>query len=134
MALLLVRDLAWQQEDLLRWLLLGEYGLTLFMFIHMSLLRFFHYVDVMFGSYMANTANDESIDRCNLLYVSWVGEVVHELGLSTLGMNHLILCISRVEKIFGHHMVSTWRFIFKDGYLTFQLEAILDILERQLWI
>ena len=31
------------------------------------------------------------------------------------------------------YMVATWRFIDGDGYLTFQLEAILDILERQLW-
>ena len=90
-------DLAWQQKALLHWLLFGEYGLTLFMFIHMYLLPFFHYVDVMFGSYMANMPNDESIYRCNLLYVSWVGGIVHELGISTLGMNHFILCISCVE-------------------------------------
>ena len=99
----------------------------------MSLLLVFHYVDVMFGSYMANRANNESIDRCNLLYVSWVGEIVHELGLSTLGMNHFILCISCVEEIFSHHMIATWRFIDEDGYINFQLEAILDIIERKLW-
>ena len=46
----------------------------------MSLLLVFHYVDVMFDSYMANKANDLSIDRCNLLYVSWVREIVHELA------------------------------------------------------
>ena len=99
----------------------------------MSLLLVFHYVDVMFGSYMANRANDESIDRCNLLYVSWVGEIVHDLGLSTLGRNHSISCISCIEEIFRHHMVATWRLINEDGYLTFQLEAILDILERKIW-
>ena len=102
--------------------------MALFMFIHMSLLLVFHYVYVMFGSYMANRANDERIYRCNLLYVSWVREIVHELGLSTLGMNQFILCISCIEKNFGHHMVATWRFIDGDGYLNFQLEAILDIL------
>ena len=121
-------DLAWQHKALLRWLLLGEYGLTLFMFIHMSLLLVFHYVDVMFDSYLANMDNDEGIDICNILYVSWVGEIVHELGLSTLGMNHFILCISCIEENFVHHMVATWRFIDGDGYLNFQLEAILDIL------
>ena len=71
---------------------------------------------------MANMANDEGIDVCNLLYVSWVGEIVHELGISTMGMNHFILCISCIEEKFGHHMVVTWRFIDEDGYLTFQLE------------
>ena len=104
--------------------------MTLFMFSHMSLLLDFHYDDVMFDSYMDNMANDEDIELCNLLYVSWVGDIVHELGLSTFGMNHFILCISCVEDIFSHHMVSTWRFIDEDGYLTFQWEAILDILER----
>ena len=118
---------------MLRWLLLGKYGLTLFMFSHMSLLLIFHYDDVIFDSYIANMASDEGIDICNLLDVSWVGEIFHELGLSTLGMNHFILCISCIEKNFGHHMVSTWRFIDEKRYLTFQLEAILDILERQLW-
>ena len=107
--------------------------MTLFMFSHMSLLLFFHYNDVMFDSYMANMANDEGIDVCNLLYVSWVGEIFLELGLSTLGMNHFILCISCIEKNLGHHMVATWRFIDEDGYLNFQLEAIIEILERQLW-
>ena len=116
-------------EGFLQWCLLEEYGLTLYMFIHMSLLLIFHYVDVMFGSYMANRANDVSIDRCNLLYVSCVGETVHEFGLSTLGMNHFILCISCIEENFGHHMVSTWRFNDEDGYLTFQLKSILGILE-----
>ena len=99
----------------------------------MSLLLVLNCVDVMFGSYMAKMANDESTDRCNLLYVSWVGEIVHELGHSTLGMNHFILCISYIEENFSHHMVSTWIFIDQDGCLTFQLEAILEILERQLW-
>ena len=112
------------------WLLLGEYGLELFMFSHMSLLLVFHYDEVMFDSYMANMANDEGIDVCNILYVSLVGEIVHELGLSILGMNHFILCISCIEDNFGHHMVATWRFIDEEGYLTFQLEAILNILER----
>ena len=54
------------------------------MFSHMSLLLDFHYDDVMFDSYMANMDDDEGIDVCNLLYVSSVGEIVHELGLSTL--------------------------------------------------
>ena len=110
-----------------------EYGLKFFMFIHMSLLLVFHYVDVMFDSYMANRANDVNIDRCNLLYMTWVGQIVHELGVSTLGRNHFISCISCIEEMFGHHMVATWRFIDEDGYLTFQLEAILKILERKLW-
>ena len=63
---------------------------------------------------MTNKVNDGSIDRSNLLYVSWVGEIVHELGLSTLGMNHFILCISCIEENFGHHIVATWRFIDED--------------------
>ena len=113
-------------------LLLGEYGLTLFMFSHMVLLPVFHYDDVMVDSYIANMANDEGIDVCNLLYVSWLGEKFHEFGLSTLGTNHIILCISCIEEKFGHHMVSTWRFIYEEGYLTFQLDSILDILKRQL--
>ena len=103
------------------------------MFIHMSLLLVFHYVDVMFGSYMDNRANDESVDIWSLLYVSWVGEVVRELGFSTLGRNHFNSCISCIDEIFGHHMVSTWRFINEDGHLSFQLEGILDILEKKLW-
>ena len=102
--------------------------MTLFMFSHMSLLLVFHYDDVMLDSYMANMANDEGIDVRNLLYVSWVGEIVHELGLSIFGMNHFILCISCIEEKFGHHIVATWRFIDEDEYLIFQLEAILDIL------
>ena len=126
-------DLAWKQKAFLRWLLLGECGLTLFMLIHMSLLLVFHYVDVMFGSCMANRANDESNDRCNLLYVSWVGDIIHELGLSTLGRNHFISCISCIEETFRHHMVATWKFIYEDGYLNFQLQAILEILERKFW-
>ena len=63
-------DLAWKQDALMRWLLLGEYGFTMFMFSHTYLLLVFHYVDVMFDSYIANRANDVSIDSCNLLYVS----------------------------------------------------------------
>ena len=55
-------SMAWQQEALLQWILLEEYSLTFFMSAHMSLLLIFHYVDVMFGSYMANRGNDESID------------------------------------------------------------------------
>ena len=93
--------------------------MTLFMFIHMFLLLVFRYVDVMFGSYVANMANDESIDRCNLLYVTWVGEIFHELWISTLGRDHFTSCISCIEEIYGHHMVSTWRFIDEEGYLTF---------------
>ena len=93
--------------------------MTLFMFSHMSLLLVFHYDDVMFDSYIANRANYVSIDTCNLLYVSWVGEIVHNLGLSTLGMNHFILCISCIEEKFGHNIVATWRFIDEDGYLNF---------------
>ena len=107
--------------------------MTFYMFIHMSLLLVFHFDDVMLGPKKANGVNDESIERCNLLYVTWVGEIFHELGLSTLGRNHFISCISCIEEIFGHHMVSTWRFINEGMYLTFQLEAILDILERQIW-
>ena len=85
----------------------------------MSLLLVFHYVDVMFGSYMANRANDEGIDRCNILYVSWAGEIVHELVLSTLGRNHFISCISCIDEIIGHHFVSTWRFIDEERNLNF---------------
>ena len=62
-----------------------------------------------------------------------VGEIFHDLGLSTLGMNHFILYISYIEEKFCHHMVATWRFIDEDAYLNFQLEAILDILERKIW-
>lgn len=73
----------------------------------MSLLPFLCYVDVMFDSYMANRANDGSIDRCNLLYLSWVGKRVPELGISTLGMNHFILYVSCVDEIFSDHVVTT---------------------------
>ena len=110
---------------------MGEYGLKFYMSIHMSLLLSFHSVDMMLGANKANRANDQSMERCNLLYVTWVGEIFHELGLSTLGMNHFILCISCIEENYGHH--ATWRFTDEEGYLNFQLEAILDILERQLW-
>ena len=82
---------------------------------------------------MANRANDEGIDICNLPYVSCVGEIFHELGISSLGRNQFISCISCIEDIFGHHMVATWRFIDEEGYLAFQWEAILEILERQIW-
>ena len=85
----------------------------------MSLLLILHYIDVMLRSYKANRANDERIERCNLLYVTWVGEIVHEMGLSTLGRNHFISFISCIEDIFGYHMVATWRFIDEEGYLTF---------------
>ena len=55
---------------------------------------------------------------------------LHESGISTLVMNHFILYISCIEEIFLNHMVSTWRFTDEERYLTFQLEAILHILER----
>ena len=84
-------DLAWQQKALLRWLLFGEYGLTLYMFIHMSLLLIFNIFGMMLGSNKVNKAKDGSMKRSNLLHVAWDGEIVYDGGISTLGRDHFPL-------------------------------------------
>ena len=73
------------------------------------------------------------MERHKLLHVAWVGEIVYELGLSTWGRNHYTSHISCREEVLGQHMVSTWGLIDEERHIATKLEAILDILERQLW-
>ena len=117
----------------MRWLLLEEYGSTFHMSIHMSLFPTLHSVEMMLRESKATRAKDWSMERHNLLHVAWVGEIVYELGLSTWGRNHYTSHISCREEALGQQMVATWGLIDEERHIATQLEAIIDILERQLW-
>ena len=65
-----------------------DYGSTFHMSTHMYLFPIFHSVEMMLGASRANRANDGSMEGYILLHVNWVGEIVHELGLSFGGRNH----------------------------------------------
>ena len=117
-------DGGWQQEALLRWLLLGEYGSTYFS-THISLFLLLHDVGMMLGSNKANRAKDEGMSMLNILYKTWDEEMLCETGLFLCVKNHFNLCISCIDDDVGHHMVVTWHFLEKGGHLTIQLEAIL---------
>ena len=50
-----------------------------------------------------------------------------------MGRDNFTLCISCIEEDLGQQMVATCKLMDEEGYINFQFEAILDILERQLW-
>ena len=66
------RDGGWQKRALIRWLFLGEYGLTYLSTHITSSLLLLHNLGMMeFGSNKANMAKYESISMLNLIHETW---------------------------------------------------------------
>ena len=100
-------DGRWQQRALLRWLLLGEYGLTYFS-THISLFLLLHNVRMILGTNKANRAEDEGMSMLNLIHKAWDEEMYCEMELFLSERNYFILCISCIHDDVGHHMFVTW--------------------------
>ena len=87
-------DGGWQQRALLRWLLLGEYGLTsLSTHITSSLIIFHNFEKMEFGSDKANMAKYGSISMLNLVHETWDG-VYCMMKLFPCGKSYYILCLT----------------------------------------